>query len=139
MTEFITLVLDKNHANFQTAAEIAKLDSSEMSNSGNTDARKDEEMVRAIDAANIKVRIPKIDENDPVGFAADTLDSRIEEPEPESRVVDQPAGRHDRDQRRSGNWRRACDPQEHYGGSRSARRRSRRSTWTNRTRPSSTS
>jgi flagellar P-ring protein precursor FlgI len=44
-------------------------------------------MVRAIDAANIKVRIPEMDAGDPVGFVAVLLESRIEEPEPESRVV----------------------------------------------------
>jgi flagellar P-ring protein precursor FlgI len=86
----ITLVLDKNHANFQTAAEIARLIYEQMSNSGITEGRAAEEMVRAMDAANIKVRIPKIDENDPVGFTAVLLDSRIEEPEPESRVVINP-------------------------------------------------
>jgi flagellar P-ring protein FlgI len=85
--KYITLVLDKNHANFQTAAEIARLIYEQMSNLGITDGKKLEEMVWAIDAANIKVRIPKIDENDPVGFTAALLDSRIEEPEPESRVV----------------------------------------------------
>jgi flagellar P-ring protein precursor FlgI len=86
----ITLVLDKNHANFQTAAEIARLIYEQMSNSGITEGRGPEEWVRAMDAANIKVRIPKIDENDPVGFTAVLLDSRIEEPEPESRVVVNP-------------------------------------------------
>jgi flagellar P-ring protein FlgI len=83
----ITLVLDKNHANFQTADDVAKLIFEQMSNTGVAGGRKQEEMVRALDAANIKVKIPESDLNDPVGFTAVILEGRIEEPEPESRVV----------------------------------------------------
>ena len=33
------------------------------------------------------MRIPEIEKNDPVGFTSQILETRIEEPEPESRVV----------------------------------------------------
>ena len=49
-----------------------------------------EDMVRAIDAANIVVRIPRTVTNDPVGFASDILETPIDEPEPEARVVINP-------------------------------------------------
>jgi flagellar P-ring protein precursor FlgI len=84
---YITLVLDKNHANFQTANEIASLIREQMQNSGVTTEGDMEEIVRAKDAANIVVRIPDIEKNDPVGFTSQILETRIEEPEPESRVV----------------------------------------------------
>ena len=84
---YITLVLDKNHANFQTANEIASLIREQMQNSGVTSEDDTEEIVRAKDAANIVVRIPDIEQNDPVGFTSQILETRIEEPEPESRVV----------------------------------------------------
>jgi flagellar P-ring protein precursor FlgI len=84
---WITLVLDKNHANFQTADDIAKLIFEQMESQGIASGANAEQMVRAIDAANIKVRIPEMDAADPVGFVAVLLESRIEEPEPESRVV----------------------------------------------------
>ncbi len=88
---YITLVLDKNHANFQTSADVARLIYDQMLNSsGVATGRKAEEMVRAIDAANIMVRIPEIEMNDPVAFTAMILDSRIDEAEPESRVVINP-------------------------------------------------
>jgi flagellar P-ring protein precursor FlgI len=87
---YITLLLDKNHANFQTAAVIAyeierKLD---YSDGGKTTAGQG--TVRAIDAANIVVRIPETYVQDPVGFASELLDVRIDEHEPESRVVINP-------------------------------------------------
>jgi flagellar P-ring protein precursor FlgI len=84
---WITLVLDKNHANFQTADDIANLIQEQMVSQGVVSGGNAEQVVRAIDAANIKVRIPEMDAGDPVGFVAVLLESRIEEPEPESRVV----------------------------------------------------
>ncbi|MEX0613863.1 MAG: flagellar basal body P-ring protein FlgI [Pirellulales bacterium] len=86
----ITLVLDKNHANFQTAAEIAQLVYERMANYEATDSRTVQDMVRAVDAANIIIRIPETWMKDPVGFASDILETRIAEPEPEARVVINP-------------------------------------------------
>jgi flagellar P-ring protein FlgI len=86
----ITLVLDKNHANFQTSAEIAQMIYERMANYEAADGRTIQNMVRAIDAANIVVRIPETWLRDPVGFASDLLETRIAEPEPEARVVINP-------------------------------------------------
>jgi flagellar P-ring protein precursor FlgI len=85
---YITLVLDKNHANFQTAAVIAgeigrQLD---YSNAGEGESE-NEVAVRALDASNIMVRIPKLYAHDPVLFASEILDTAIDDHEPESRVV----------------------------------------------------
>jgi flagellar P-ring protein precursor FlgI len=99
---YITFVLDKNHANFQTADEVAKMiwervvteydDSSETAQAaydeGNTAST--DGIVRAVDATNIIVRIPESARKDPVGFASDLLDVRVIEPEPEARVVINP-------------------------------------------------
>ena len=86
----ITLVLDKNHANFQTAAEITQLIYERLANYEATDSRTVKDMVRAIDAANIVIRIPETFARDPVSFASDILETRIAEPEPEARVVINP-------------------------------------------------
>jgi flagellar P-ring protein precursor FlgI len=43
--------------------------------------------VIAVDAANIRVRIPEAYKDDHVGFAAELLDINVFEPEPEARVV----------------------------------------------------
>ncbi|MFO0791463.1 MAG: flagellar basal body P-ring protein FlgI [Pirellulales bacterium] len=85
----ITLVLDKNHADFQTANDIVQQirDKSLYSESG---SKYSEQMVRAIDATNIVVRIPEVFAHDPVAFASDLLEIRIEEPQTESRVVINP-------------------------------------------------
>ena len=86
----ITLVLDTNHANFQTSAQITQLIAERMVNYETDDVSSAFDMVRAIDAANIVVRIPETWAKDPVGFASELLDTRVEEPEPESRVVINP-------------------------------------------------
>jgi flagellar P-ring protein precursor FlgI len=86
----ITLVLDKNHANFQTAAEISQLIYERLANYEAIDSRAIKDMVRAVDAANIVIRIPETFSRDPVGFASDILETRIDEPEPEARVVINP-------------------------------------------------
>jgi flagellar P-ring protein precursor FlgI len=84
---YITLVLDKNHANFQTADEISKMIWEQMVTYDDTTPSPNETIVRAIDATNIVVRVPDSVRNDPVGFASDILETRITEPEPEARVV----------------------------------------------------
>jgi flagellar P-ring protein precursor FlgI len=76
----ITLVLDKNHANFQTATEVAE-------SIHRLYSREDEGFVRALDAANIVVRVPAEYSNDHVGFAAAVLETEVYSPEPEARVV----------------------------------------------------
>jgi len=90
----ITLVLDKNHANFQTAAAIAagireKYPESLVSAVGESTSS-DADVVRAVDAANIVVQIPKQYRKDPVSFASLILDVQIYDHEPEARVVINP-------------------------------------------------
>src|SRR6476469_3582700 len=67
---YITLILDKNHADFQTANEIVQFIREKVAYSETGDTKNSDEMVHAIDAANIKVRIPDIFVRDPVYFAS---------------------------------------------------------------------
>jgi flagellar P-ring protein precursor FlgI len=87
---YMTLVLDKNHANFQTAAQIAGEIERKMGYSDSVEAKERIDMVRAKDAANIIVRIPRVYLNDPVDFASNLLDTPVDEHEPEARVVINP-------------------------------------------------
>lgn len=85
---FITLIIDKNHADFQTANDIVQQIREKVSYSeGTGNAKATEDMVRAENAANILVRIPKYALADPVEFASYLLETQIEEPQTESRVV----------------------------------------------------
>jgi flagellar P-ring protein precursor FlgI len=90
---YITLILDKYHADFQIASSVAEkireqyrdnLDEEETSANGMGDP------VRAIDAANIQVRIPENYRSDPVLFLADILDTKIYDSDPEARVTINP-------------------------------------------------
>jgi flagellar P-ring protein precursor FlgI len=78
---YVTLVIDKNHANFQTTADIV------------TTIRQrpffqnDDSAVRAVNAANIVVKVPDHLRTDPVDFVASLMETEIYRPEPESRVV----------------------------------------------------
>jgi flagellar P-ring protein precursor FlgI len=87
---FITLILDKNHADFQTANDIVQFIREKVAYSETGDTKTSDEMVHAIDAANIKVRIPEIFIRDPVYFASILLEIPMEEPQAESRVVINP-------------------------------------------------
>ena len=84
---YMTLILDKNHADFQMANEIVSLIREKQLYSETDGGKAGEEMVHAIDAANIVVRIPDIYVRDPVAFASDLLEIPIQEPQTESRVV----------------------------------------------------
>jgi len=77
---FITLILDKNHANFQTATDIA-------STIRQTYFQHDDTAVQAVNAANIVVKIPDAYRTDPVEFISNLLELRSYNPEPEARVV----------------------------------------------------
>jgi flagellar P-ring protein FlgI len=87
---YMTLILDKNHADFQTANEIVYLIRQQLAYSESGDGKQADEMVRAIDASNVVVKIPEVFLRDPVAFASDLLEIRIEEPQAESRVVINP-------------------------------------------------
>jgi flagellar P-ring protein precursor FlgI len=103
---WITLVIDKNHANFQTVdgikqeivrkyqyslTSVNSHGSSSRTSGGDASAdegdESEESYVKAIDAANIRVRIPELYKDDPVGFATELLDILVFDPEPEARVV----------------------------------------------------
>jgi flagellar P-ring protein FlgI len=80
----ITLVLEKNHANFQTATDVVE------SIRRLPYSRAGDDFIRAKDAANIVIRVPEHSEdyqNDPVGFIAAILETEVYSPEPEARVV----------------------------------------------------
>ncbi len=79
---FVTLILEENHADFQTSAEIA--DIIHQTHFKEDEGRKD---VRAINAANIVVKIPESYRDDHVGFVSNLLELQVYQPEPEARVV----------------------------------------------------
>lgn len=76
----ITLVLEKHHAYFGTAVEIAETIRGQY-------ASLNEDLVQVIDAANIVVRVPVEYETDPAGFVAELLELNVYSAEPEARVV----------------------------------------------------
>ena len=75
----ITVVLDKNHANFSTATEIVDMVMQYYS--------LNKHQVQARDAANIEIMIPEQYRDEPVTFIADLLDKPVYSSTPESRVV----------------------------------------------------
>ena len=77
---WITLVIDKNHANFQTATEIVSI-------IRQSHFQQSPDDVRAVNAANIRVKVPKIYKDDEVNFVSAILDLQTYHPEPEARVV----------------------------------------------------
>lgn len=77
---YITLIVDKNHANFQTVTEIATAIRQNY-------FQNDESAVQAKNASNIVVKIPEIYQADPVDFISNLLEQQVYNPEPESRVV----------------------------------------------------
>ena len=76
----ITLILDSNHANFQTATDIVETIRESYS-------RHNESNVLAKNASNIVVQIPPHYQNDPVEFISGLLDLQIYQASPEARVV----------------------------------------------------
>src|SRR5262249_52371553 len=83
-----------NHANFQTAAHIAYTLNNQLGEnmklSNDSSAARESDFCQAIDAANIRVRIPAAYRDDPVTFASDLLETKLYENEPEARVVINP-------------------------------------------------
>src|SRR3954463_4801254 len=66
---YMTLILDKNHADFQTASEIVYKIAQRLGYSETGRGSAGGAVVRAIDASNIVVKIPESYMRDPVGFA----------------------------------------------------------------------
>ena len=79
---YVTLVIEENHADFQTAADIVSI--IHQTHFKEDEARED---VRAVNAANIVVKIPDTYRDDPVGFISNLLEIDVYQAEPEARVV----------------------------------------------------
>lgn len=81
----ITLVLDKNKADFQLAQDVAYQLNLLLSVENNdvTEVR----LARALDQLNIEVTIPNHYLDDPVSFVSDIMDLKISNPETGARVV----------------------------------------------------
>lgn len=77
---WFTLVIDRHHANFQTASDIAN-------EIRQTYFQHDHDKVRAMDAANIAIMLPEEYRDDPVAFVSEVLDKLVYDPEPAARVV----------------------------------------------------
>ena len=78
----VTLVLEKNHADFQVAQDIAELVNGQL-NIQDTQVQ----LARAIDQNNIEVTIPRQYLDDPVLFVSQVLSLPTLDPQPEARVV----------------------------------------------------
>ncbi len=76
----ITLILEKHHANFQTASDIVHL-------IRQTYFQQNHEQVQAVNAANIVVTLPQEYQSDPVDFVSEIMELQTYNPEPEARVV----------------------------------------------------
>jgi flagellar P-ring protein precursor FlgI len=79
----ITLVLDKNHADFQVAQDIADLINSQMGKQVSSSAP----LAHAFNQGNIVVDIPAQYRDDPVSFVSQVLSLPIMEPRTVARVV----------------------------------------------------
>jgi flagellar P-ring protein FlgI len=79
----ITLVIDRHHADFQVAAEIADLINKAPFNIQSDNAAP----ARALDPCNIEVSIPRPYLNDPVEFVSQVLGTTIPDPPTGARVV----------------------------------------------------
>ena len=78
----LTLVLNKDRADFQTAQEISEVINSQLSFQSSDGHR-----ARALNAVNVEVSIPPQRREDPVLFVAEIMSIPIFEPQTEARVV----------------------------------------------------
>jgi len=78
----ITLVLDKNHADFQVAQDIAELINSQLNFQSHEGY-----LAKALNQGNIQVAIPRQYREDPVLFISQVLSLPTLEPQAEARVV----------------------------------------------------
>ncbi|MEM6331410.1 MAG: flagellar basal body P-ring protein FlgI [Planctomycetota bacterium] len=88
---YITLVLDENHADFQIADAIVHQirdtygDQVVKGDDADYDAKL-QQLVQAINASNVRVKVPEFYTAEPVAFAAELLEIDIYDAEPEARV-----------------------------------------------------
>lgn len=96
--EIITLVVDKNHASFQTSFTIAELlnnpqnlgiGSQQASSATSSSAEIGDAsgFARAVDQVNVEIRIPALYRENPVDFIAHVLETQIVPPRHAARVV----------------------------------------------------
>lgn len=92
--KYITLVLDRSHASFHAAANIAERIREDYGGyygsqtiPAENSVNSVDQFVRAIDATNVEVRIPAAYLNEPVQFAYELLEKVISEEDAEARVV----------------------------------------------------
>ncbi|MGI9456365.1 MAG: flagellar basal body P-ring protein FlgI, partial [Aeoliella sp.] len=91
--KYITLVLDEHHASFHAAWAIAEKiegyygDSSGRAKQSTAGSPYGQNYVEAIDATNIRVRIPDYYDSHPVQFTYEVLELIINDEDPEARVV----------------------------------------------------
>lgn len=78
----INLVIDKNHADFQVAQDVAELVNSQLSFQS-----RDGNLAKALDQVNVQVTIPAQYRDDPVQFVSQVLSLPILEPQTDARVV----------------------------------------------------
>ncbi len=81
----LTLVLDKNHASFQTAFEVEDL-LNDPSRFGSTDLNQ-LPPAKALDQVNIQVKVDERYKDNPVQFISEVLDTQIVPPKHDARVV----------------------------------------------------
>ncbi len=82
----ITLVLNKNHAGFQVAYEVANTINTQFGYQGGGGTQ-DDEVARPIDPSNIEVRIPDAYRDVPVQFVAEVMELGVFRVQTEARVV----------------------------------------------------
>ena len=78
---YVTIILDHNHANFQTATDVAEYIRQ------TTSFQEDPDSVKAKSASNIVIKIPEAYREDAVAFISGLMETPIYSPEPEARVV----------------------------------------------------
>jgi flagellar P-ring protein precursor FlgI len=83
----ITLVLNKHHADFEVAAQIANLVNERYRMHEQVAVGEEEYLAKAIDPLNIVVAIPDEFRDDPVQFVAEVLGMPVYEPRTDARVV----------------------------------------------------
>ena len=90
----ITLVLNKSHADFEVAQEMASMINNQLSNylydtrgEGGSTSRERKPIARALDQVNIEVQIPEQYYDDPVDFVSQVMSIQMIEPQTGGRVI----------------------------------------------------
>jgi len=90
----ITLVLNKSHADFEVAQEMASLINNQLGSylndskfDGYSTSRERPAIARALDQVNIEITLPKQYQDDPVDFVAQVMSIQMIEPQTGGRVI----------------------------------------------------